>query len=238
MTDIEGVHDDAGGDPPAASGDRGLSPLLPQGARARRCCEEVKALADALGERRDRDVAIDALDGLRRGDAGSRPARDPLARRPLPRRAGAGERRPRPVRRGGAARGARASGCSASPPPPATRSPASTPISASRAGAERGGRRRGGRVKAKKVKRLDPATTLAENAARIVLVRLGELRSFVPEALDPDAVGGPARHADRRQAAALRARGDRLLLRPSGDHGAAGAPRSSRTCSARSTTPT
>ena len=41
-------------------------------------------------------------------------------------------------------------------------------------------------MKARKVKRLDPGTTLAENAARIVGVRVGELRSFVPEALDPD----------------------------------------------------
>lgn len=41
-------------------------------------------------------------------------------------------------------------------------------------------------MKAKRVKQLDPRTTLAENAARIVLVRVGELRSFIPEALDPD----------------------------------------------------
>ena len=84
--------------------------------------------------------------------------------------------------------------------------------------AERRRTPRGGRVKARKVKQLDPRATLAENAARIVLVRVGELRSFAPEALDPDAVGGPARHADRREAAALRARGDRVLLRPAGDH--------------------
>jgi CHAD domain-containing protein len=40
-------------------------------------------------------------------------------------------------------------------------------------------------VKARRVKQLDPRTTLAENAARIVKVRLAELRSFPPEALDP-----------------------------------------------------
>jgi hypothetical protein len=40
-------------------------------------------------------------------------------------------------------------------------------------------------VKAKRVKGLDPAGPLADNAARIVAVRLGELRSFVPKALDP-----------------------------------------------------
>ena len=39
-------------------------------------------------------------------------------------------------------------------------------------------------MKARKVKRLDPRTTLAENAARLVKVRLGELRSFPPAALD------------------------------------------------------
>jgi hypothetical protein len=41
-------------------------------------------------------------------------------------------------------------------------------------------------MKARKVKRLDPRASLAENAARIVKVRIGELRSFVPEALDPE----------------------------------------------------
>lgn len=40
-------------------------------------------------------------------------------------------------------------------------------------------------MRARRVKRLDPQGTLGENAARIVLVRLGELRSFVPAALDP-----------------------------------------------------
>ena len=42
-------------------------------------------------------------------------------------------------------------------------------------------------MKARKVKKLDPAGPLAENAARIVRVRLGELRSFVPAALEPEA---------------------------------------------------
>jgi len=42
-------------------------------------------------------------------------------------------------------------------------------------------------MRARKVKKLDPRTTLSENAARIVAVRLGELRSFAPEALDPGA---------------------------------------------------
>lgn len=41
-------------------------------------------------------------------------------------------------------------------------------------------------MKARKVKKLDPAAPLAENAARIVGVRAEELRSFAPKALDPE----------------------------------------------------
>jgi hypothetical protein len=41
-------------------------------------------------------------------------------------------------------------------------------------------------VKARRVKGLDPETTLGENASRMVKVRLDELRSFTPKALDPD----------------------------------------------------
>jgi hypothetical protein len=40
-------------------------------------------------------------------------------------------------------------------------------------------------MKARTVKGLDPHGTLAENAARIVRVRLDELRSFAPKALEP-----------------------------------------------------
>ena len=43
-------------------------------------------------------------------------------------------------------------------------------------------------MKARKVKGLDPAGTLADNAERIVAVRLDELCSFVPRALDPEQV--------------------------------------------------
>ncbi len=43
-------------------------------------------------------------------------------------------------------------------------------------------------MKARKVKRLDPDGALAENARRIVEVRLDELRSFAPQALDPGEV--------------------------------------------------
>jgi CHAD domain len=41
-------------------------------------------------------------------------------------------------------------------------------------------------VKAKPVKKLDPAAPLVENAARILQVRLDEMRSFAPAALQPD----------------------------------------------------
>jgi hypothetical protein len=44
-------------------------------------------------------------------------------------------------------------------------------------------------VKARRVKKLDPAEPLAENAARIVRVRLDEMRSFAPGALKPKATG-------------------------------------------------
>ena len=57
-------------------------------------------------------------------------------------------------------------------------------------------------MKARRVKRLDPATTLEENAARIVAVRLGELRSFVPAALDP--ANSVAQHDMRIAAKRLR----------------------------------
>jgi hypothetical protein len=42
-------------------------------------------------------------------------------------------------------------------------------------------------VKARRVPKLDPSRTLAENAARIARLRLGELRSFAPDALEPSA---------------------------------------------------
>jgi hypothetical protein len=41
-------------------------------------------------------------------------------------------------------------------------------------------------VKARRVKKLDPRSPLPENAARIVQVRLGELRGFTPAALHED----------------------------------------------------
>ena len=43
-------------------------------------------------------------------------------------------------------------------------------------------------MKARRVKRLDPDGTLADNAERIVRVRLAELCSFMPAAADPEEV--------------------------------------------------
>jgi CHAD domain-containing protein len=43
-------------------------------------------------------------------------------------------------------------------------------------------------VKARKVRGLDPRGALADNAQRIVTVRLDELASFIPQALDPGEV--------------------------------------------------
>jgi hypothetical protein len=43
-------------------------------------------------------------------------------------------------------------------------------------------------VKARRVKKLDPREALAENAARIVSVRLDEMRSFAPKALKPSGI--------------------------------------------------
>jgi hypothetical protein len=43
-------------------------------------------------------------------------------------------------------------------------------------------------MKARTVKGLEPEGTLADNAERIVRVRLDELQSFIPRALDPDEV--------------------------------------------------
>jgi len=53
-------------------------------------------------------------------------------------------------------------------------------------------------VKARRVKKLDPGEPLADNAARIVSVRLDEMREFAPKALKP---GGFKQQHDMRIAA-------------------------------------
>ena len=57
-------------------------------------------------------------------------------------------------------------------------------------------------MKARRVKKLDPGAPLAENAARIVKVRLDELRSFAPRAIDKRKV--KAQHDMRIAAKRLR----------------------------------
>ena len=57
-------------------------------------------------------------------------------------------------------------------------------------------------MKARRVKKLDPDGRLDENAARIVLVRLDEVRELAPKALAPDA--GEAQHDLRIAAKRLR----------------------------------
>ncbi len=57
-------------------------------------------------------------------------------------------------------------------------------------------------MKARKVKKLDPRTPLAENAARIMRTRVDELRSFAPKALVPGATA--AQHDMRIAAKRLR----------------------------------
>lgn len=57
-------------------------------------------------------------------------------------------------------------------------------------------------MKARQVKGLEPQAALIENAARIIDARLDELRSFVPEALDPERAA--AQHDMRIAAKRLR----------------------------------
>jgi CHAD domain len=57
-------------------------------------------------------------------------------------------------------------------------------------------------LKARRVKKLDPSAPLAENAARMVLVRLDEMRSFAPRAIDQGKV--KAQHDMRIAAKRLR----------------------------------
>lgn len=57
-------------------------------------------------------------------------------------------------------------------------------------------------MKARRIKKLDPERGLAENAARILDVRIAELRSFAPEALERD--GSTAQHDMRIAAKRLR----------------------------------
>lgn len=63
MDDIEGVHDMRVATRRLRAAIEVFRPCFPAH-EGKRALNEVKALADALGERRDRDVAINALDGF------------------------------------------------------------------------------------------------------------------------------------------------------------------------------
>ena len=172
---------------------------------------EVKELADALGERRDRDVTIDSLErfaaelaapdrpgveslvgALRREQQEANEELAPYVtgervaelRERMERLADSALEKVEPEEEPEDA-----------PPPervrPVSRStlPRSPPRQPATAPGRQQRRRRGGLVKARPVKKLDPVGPLKENAARMVLVRLDELRSLAPDALEPDASG-------------------------------------------------
>ena len=194
-----------------------FAPCFPQ-AEFKAALRDVKALADALGERRDPDVHIDAMEAFaaRRRRRAQRPGRARRCVARLRERQVAGnavlaealEHAERSDLRGRllalAGRGGR---------------------SARREGAQGQGARPGARRW---------PTTPSGSCAR----GSDELCGFMPQAADPARGRGAARHADRRQAAALRARGHRALLRALRRAPRSSTSRSSRTCSARSTTAT
>ena len=169
MAEISGVHDMRVATRRLRAALEVFAPCFPKADHAH-VLEEVKAIADALGERRDRDVAILSLTSF----AAEMPTPDRpghrLARGPFSGRAVGREHRARAVRHGEAPGAAR--------PRPAQ--------------AHR--RREGDGVKAKRIKGLDPGASLAEGAAQTVKVRLAELLGFLPRST----VGGrglrPARH--------------------------------------------
>ena len=150
----------------AARGARDLRAVLPAAASSSGVLRDVKQLADALGERRDPDVHIDALTAFARQVAGRGDGPACAARRGAARAPGARQR---------GARGRAGAGRAARP---------------ARAAARARRRRRPGPgrpepLKARTVTGLDPDGALADNAERIVLVRLDELCAFMPRAADP-----------------------------------------------------
>ena len=191
-----------------------FEPCFPR-KRHRKALKKVKALADALGERRDADVEIALLEGLRRG-GGRRPiaVRCATLIEELRRASARGQRGARALRHAEAAEEA--------------------------AAAAEEARQEGGRdaMKARRIEGLEPGRAAAPNVARIVAARLDELRGFADAALAPDAERSAARHADRRQAAALRARDLRPLPRRGGRRRRAAPPSSCSPSSATCTTAT
>ena len=73
-------------------------------------------------------------------------------------------------------------------------------------------------MKARRVKKLDPAAPLTRTPRASSRSASTSCAPSCPAALEPATRRGPARHADRREAAALHPRSDRLLLRQAGRH--------------------
>ena len=170
----------------------------PTGARSR----DLKELADGLGERRDRDVAIAALEEFSaKMPAPGRPGVDGMVARLRTEQAEANER-PRASRRGREARLARR------PAREARRGGATR--EAGRESQE--GQEAGSGRDARRQRRADRAHQAAR-AGRPLRDRAGSGGGH-----------GAARPADRGQAPALRARADRVLPRPSRRHRAAACP--------------
>ena len=99
--DVERVHDMRVATRRLRAAMEVFEPCFPR-KRFRSALKEVKALADALGERRDRDVEIEFLEGF--ADEVDPADREPsMPDRPVARGAAAGERGSGAVRRRGAA---------------------------------------------------------------------------------------------------------------------------------------
>ena len=139
-----------------------FEPCFPR-KRYLRVLREVKALADALGERRDRDVTLAALEGFASGlEPADRPGVESLVERMRAEQAEANEAlAPRGRRRSGSERLAGR-------------------LRKLAAAAD-------GAMKAQRVRKLDPDGPLVDNAARIVATRLDEVRALGSAALDTDA---------------------------------------------------
>ena len=228
--DIERVHDMRVATRRLRAALEVFEPCFPK-KRLSAALSEVKALADALGERRDRDVTIAALDASTRR-WGRRPARRAQPHRALARRAGRGQRG------AGAIRHRRPDRCAGrldelSPSPRAEpmsrRGAGPTGRTASPTGASRGEGQAGAQARPGGTAGRERGPDRPDASRRAALVR--------PRRSSPRA-GRAARPADRRQAASLRARGDGLLLRRAGGRRAPRGPATFRTCSASCTTAT
>ena len=201
----------------AARGARDLRAVLPADASSRRVLRDVKQLADALGERRDPDVHIDALRGFAEARAGA--AAPGVARM---------------VEASASARRAGNEVLAAELERARERGLHGRLLALADARAPDGGpRREGAHGQGPR-----PRRPLADNAERIVAraarraVRVHAARGR------PERGRRAARHAHRRQAPALHPRGHRRRASARTRRRRRSMPRTCRTCSARSTTAT